>query len=115
MADVNRARFDKRVKNIEKKHRPGKRIVKRVTADGLVVDVAKMDTRGLIPYKTIAMGLLIFVVMKGFLFAQIGPDEYQGRVDALQSGRSVDVAAAFLLDADPATRAIGNFVGRFVR
>ncbi len=110
MADVNKDRFNERLRGIGEKTQPGKRVEQRVTADGLVVDVVKTKKSSLIPYKSILTAIFVFLMMKGFIFAQLGEGEYMARIEGLQKGQAVEVAAAFLLDADPATRMIGKFL-----
>ena len=112
MADVNKERFDQRLRALEQKHHPKQRVEKRISEDGLVVEVAKQDRRRLIPYKSIGLAIVVFVLLKSFLFAELGEPEYLNRIASLQQGQAVEVAAAFLLDADPATRAIGGFLAR---
>ena len=115
MADVNKDRFEARLKSIEAKTQPGKRVETRVTEDGLVVEVPKSDRRTIVPIKGIITLAVVLVALKGFLFAQLGEPEYLDRIDQLQKGSTVEVAAAFLLDADPATRLIANVLGPVFR
>ncbi|EPX80758.1 hypothetical protein thalar_00978 [Litoreibacter arenae DSM 19593] len=101
---MNKDRFAERLNAIQQKSDPNKRVVKRVTKDGLVVDVVKRRRKKLVPVKSLATMALIFVMLKGFVFAQLGEDEYVSRIDTLKKGESPHVLAAFLLDADGATR-----------
>ncbi|MFY0690622.1 MAG: hypothetical protein JXR14_01715 [Paracoccaceae bacterium] len=110
MADINKERFDERVKTISNKTQPGKRIERRVNEDGLVVDVVKTDRRGLIPYKSIILLVILAILTKGVLFARLGEAEYLNRIEALKQGEALEVSAAFLLDADPATRGVAWLV-----
>ncbi len=117
MTDVNKERFDKRLDALKQKSNPAKRVEKRVREDGLVVDVVKTDLRkrGLFPVKTLLVAGFLFVAFKGFVLAEIGETEYLGRLEALKTGGAVEVTTAFLLDVDPATQAIANVVGNFLR
>lgn len=108
MADVNKDRFEARLKTIETKSKPGQRVESRVTEDGLIVEVAKSDRRTIVPFKGILTIAVVLVALKGFLFAQLGEPEYLDRINELSKGSTVEVAAAFLLDADPATRLIAT-------
>ncbi len=108
MADVNKDRFIERLNTIQQKGDPNKRVVRKVTEDGLVVEVVKSRRKKLVPIKSIVTGALIFVILKGFVFAQLGDKEYHSRIETLKKGQSVQVFAAFLLDADPATRAMAR-------
>lgn len=115
VADVNKDRFETRLQQIEQKTNPGKRVQQRVTEDGLVVDVVKSDRRTLLPLKSILMAGVIFILLKSFIFAQLGEPEYLERIDKLSRGSAVEVAAAFLLDADPATKVIGDILKNTLR
>ena len=115
MSDVNKDRFIERLNAIQQKSDPKKRVVHKVNDDGLVVEVVKPRRKKLVPVKSILIGATIFVILKGFVYAQLGGDEYQQRIDSLMKGASVQVFAAFLLDADPATRAVGNGLDKLLR
>ena len=117
MADVNKERFEARVGAIKQKSNPAKRVEKRVREDGLVVDVVKTDIRkrGLFPVKSLLVAAFLFVAFKGFVLAELGEPEYLGRIESLKTGGAIEVTTAFLLDVDPATQAIANVVGGFLR
>lgn len=115
MADVNKDRFEARLQAIEKKTNPGKRVEQRVTEDGLIVDVVKSDRRKLLPIKSLIAAAIIFVTLKGVIFAQLGESEYMNRIETLTGGSAVQVAAAFLLDVDPATRVVGQLLSPILR
>ncbi len=117
MADVNRDRFLERVNALKYKANPNTRVEKRVTDDGLVITVAKSNkqSRSLLPVRGIAISAVLFVAVKGFLFAEIGEAEYLSRLDEMKKGGAIQVSAAFVLDADPATRVIGGFLNRTIR
>ena len=114
MADLNRSKFDKRVKALERKRRPGKRIVRKMQNDGLVVEVAKTKKAALIPYKSLFFAAFIFIFVKGFLFAEIGPAAYETRIETMRNGNTGEIAAAFLLDADPVTRQVARLISYIV-
>lgn len=115
LADVNKDRFIERLNAIQTKTDPKKRVVHKVTSDGLVVEVVKPRRKKLIPVKSIVTAALIFVILKGFVFAQLGESEYVDRIATLKKGHSVQLFAAFLLDADPATRAMARGLDRVFR
>lgn len=117
MADANKERFDERLGALKQKTNPAKRVEKRVREDGLVVDVVKTDMRkrGLFPIKTLLVAAFLFVAFKGFVLAELGESEYLGRIESLKSGGAVEVTTAFLLDVDPATKAIATVVGGLLR
>ena len=117
LADVNKDRFDQRLGALKQKQNPQKRVEKRVREDGLVVDVVKTDMRkrSLLPLRGIAVAAVIFIGFKGFVLAEIGEPEYAQRVESLKKGGAIEVSAAFLLDADPATRTIAEMVSKVLR
>ena len=112
MADANKERFDQRLSGLGKKNDPTQRVEKRVRKDGLVVHVAtsRSKKRGLVPIKGILIAAGLFVLLKSFLFAELGEAEYLERVESLKQGGAVQVSAAFLLDADPVTRSVASFL-----
>ena len=117
MADVNRDRFMERVNALKQKANPNTKVERRVTEDGLVITVAKSNksSRSLLPIRGIAISAALFVAVKGFLYAEIGEAEYLSRLDEMKKGGAVQVSAAFILDADPATRVIGGFLKQTIR
>jgi len=74
------------------------------------VDVVKSDRKRLLPFKGILIAALILVSTKGFILARVGEVEYFQRLSELSQGNAVEVAAAFLLDADPATKMVAGFL-----
>ena len=112
MANANKEKFDQRLAGLGKKNDPTQRVEKRVRKDGLVVHVAtsKSKKRGLIPVKGVLIAAALFVLLKSFLFAELGEAEYLERLESLKQGGAVQVSAAFLLDADPATRSVASFL-----
>ena len=124
MAEQDKDRFMERLQNIEEKAKPGARIERRVADDGLIVDVVKpargraakgkSGRRGLLPYKAILVAACLGVLVKGVIFAQLGEDAYLAQIDTMRNGSAGEIAAAFLLDADPATRLVASFIGKFI-
>lgn len=112
---MNKDRFIERLNAIEQKSDPKKRVVQTVREDGLVVDVVKRRRPKLIPVKSIVTGALIFVILKGYVLAQLGEPEYMDRIETLKRGHAAEVVAAFLLDADPATRVMANGLNSVLR
>ena len=115
MADPNRDRFEERLAGLAEKSSPDKRVEKVVTDDGLIVDVIKPVRRTSFPYRSILMAVLLFICLKGAIFAQLGENEYVARVDGLKTGNSLEVTAAFLLDADAITRMMGQSFSRLIK
>lgn len=115
MEDPNKDQFEERLAALAEKASPNKKVVRKVQEDGLIIDVVEpVRQRQLMPFRSLLLALFLFVAMKGTVYAQLGQAEYLSRVDTLKSGNSLEVTAAFLLDVDPATQAIGDFLGRFL-
>ncbi len=110
MADANRSKFNQRLNVLKKKADPNVRVVRRVQEDGLVVDVAesKVGARSLLPIKGFIIAGVIFLGFKSFLLAELGQEEYLQRIEEMKTGTALEVAAAFLLDIDPATDKIAG-------
>lgn len=115
MVDANKGRFEARLKTLETKTKPGARIHTRVADDGLVVDEVRSERRGLIPVRSVVLAAAFFLALKGFIFAQLGENEYLDRIGALSRGTGIEVAAAFFLDADPATRFFAKLFDRTLK
>ncbi len=114
MADANREQFMQRIGALKMKADPRTKVIKRVTEDGLVVTETKSAAaaRRLLPIKGILVAAGLFVAVKGFLLAELGGPEYQARLDEMKQGGAIQVSAAFLLDADPATRKVADLLAR---
>lgn len=114
LADPNRDQFEKRLAGLAQKSDPKKRVERVVTDDGLIVDVVKPVRRPKFPYRSLLLAVLLFVCLKGAIFAQLGQAEYLERVERLKTGNSLEVTAAFLLDADPITAMMGRAFGKLI-
>jgi hypothetical protein len=116
LTDPNKGRFEERLAALAQKKDPNKRVERRVQADGLIVEVIKPIRRApLIPIRSVFLAIGLFLALKGTVYGQLGPETYLKRLEALKEGGSIEVTVAFLLDVDPATRAIGDLVGRFLK
>ncbi|MEM6409782.1 MAG: hypothetical protein AAF700_15390 [Pseudomonadota bacterium] len=103
---------------LKKKTDPNVRVVRRVQEDGLVVDVAQSKSsasRSLLPIKGLLIAAFIFVTFKSFLLAELGEPEYLQRVEDMKTGTALEVAAAFLLDVDPATEFVAGTLKSVLR
>ncbi|MEP3346953.1 MAG: hypothetical protein ABJN34_09960 [Litoreibacter sp.] len=108
MADINKDRFSERLNAIQKKNDPKKKVVRKVNSDGLVVEVTKTRRKNLIPFKSLITIILILVLLKGFVYTQLGGEEYNRRIETLKQGQSIEVVAAFLLRADASTETVAR-------
>lgn len=115
LADINKGSFDKRLKNIQQKTLPNRRVERRVGKDGLVVEVVKKKRKALVPYRAILTAALMTVGVKGYLLAELGPDQYVGQIERMRGGHAGEIMAAFLLDADPATEFVAGVLEPIIR
>ena len=102
--------FDRRMRRISRRHTQLSRgFVTSINEDGLVVAKPKRPMRrgalrGLI--------LIAFVMMgfKAFLYAQLGPQAYAARVDALAEGSAFERGGAWVMTADPVTVTLARYI-----
>ncbi len=103
MADLKQYQFAQRLRRIDAKHRKLARgRVASVSDDGLIVArpqrcIPRPPLRGLF------LGLLAFLLFKGFIFAWLGEDAYGERVALLEQGTQVERFGARVMKADPVT------------
>jgi hypothetical protein len=114
LADPNKDKFEERLAGLAQKTDPKKRVEKVVTDGGLIVDVVKPVRRPIFPLRSFLIAILLFICLKAAIFAQLGEREYLVRVEGLQTGNSLEVTAAFLLDADPITEMMGRAFSRLI-
>lgn len=107
--------FDRRMSRISRRHsKLSHGYVTKVMDDGMVV--AKPRRRSKMgAARAVAILLLVLVVFKGVLHAQLGGAEYQQRIEALASGSAVEKAGAIVMAADPGTVWISGKVSSLVR
>lgn len=107
--------FENRVRRLGRRH-------SRMYDNGIV---RKMDKTGLIsayprrrlprfPLRGIAILFLAALLYKAFLLASLGTTVYQNRVDLLASGSFIEQGGAWVMQADPATRAVADFIRPFL-
>ncbi|MDA8585642.1 hypothetical protein N9L47_05135 [Rhodobacteraceae bacterium] len=107
--------FDRRMSRISRRHTKLSRgYVTKVMDDGMMVAKPRRKTR-MGTARALAILLLVMVLFKGVLHAQLGAAEYQQRIAALASGTAVEKAGAFVMTADPGTVWISGKVSSLVR
>ena len=107
--------FDRRMRRISRRHsKLSHGYVTAVNSDGLVV--AKPQRRSLRgTLRGLAVVVLVMLVFKGFLHAQLGAAAYQERVDALHAGSIFEQAGAWIMTADPLTQYLSVKISSLVR
>lgn len=107
--------FDRRMRRINRRHsKLSQGYVTAVNSDGLVV--AKPQRRGnRAMLRGLALIVIVMILFKGFLHAQLGPQAYQERVNALAAGTAIEQAGALVMVGDPLTVWISSKVVSLVR
>lgn len=107
--------FDRRLKRVNRRHSRMREngVVARLGRDGLITAHPRRRLPSF-PLRGFAILFLAALLYKGFLFAYLGPQTYEGRVGALAEGSVIEQAGAWLLQADPATQAIAGVIRPFM-
>lgn len=115
MSNTQTQHFDKRLRRIHRHHRKlSHGYVTSVNHDGLII--ARPRRHGpRFPWKGLMVTVALFLLFKGFLFANLGAATFGERVEKLNSGTIVEKAGAFAMQADPATLWIAEQIGPFLR
>ncbi len=109
MADANYAKFSKRMRGIEKRHRKMSRgYVELVERDGLLVPKTRHRAHRSFPLRGVAMLLGLFLIFKAFLMVQLGSSTYDDRLQKLADGSMAEQVGAWVMTADPITQWIST-------
>jgi len=115
MADAYQARFEKRIRRINKRHRKLARgYVAEVNGDGLIV-VRPQRRTARFPWKGVALMFVALFAFKGILHAQLGAATFDERVGKLGNGTVVEKAGAWVMQADPVTLWVSSQVTPLVK
>ncbi|WP_435702594.1 hypothetical protein [Yoonia sp.] len=77
-------------------------VVRTVQSDGLIVARPRLY-KPRFPLKGLIVVLALGFLLKGFLLAYLGADNYAERVATLQSGSAIEQTGAWVMQADPVT------------
>ncbi|MBS9715869.1 hypothetical protein ACFFUT_02095 [Pseudohalocynthiibacter aestuariivivens] len=114
MADLHLNSFEERNRRIVRRHKKmANGYVTSINQDGLIVAHPRRRAPNL-PWKGFALTVVLFLLFKGFLYANLGPITYGERVDKLNQGTIVEQAGAFLMQADSVTIWFANEISRLV-
>ena len=112
MADANIARFNKRLQDIETRHkRRASGFVRLEERNGILMPVERVRVRRGLPVRGIVLALLAFLVFKGFLLAHLGALTYVDRVARLEAGNVVEQMGAWAMRPDPVTLWVADQLG----
>ena len=107
--------FERRMRRINRRHsKLSHGFVTQVTDDGLVIAKPKRP-RGFAVLRGIYLIVLVTLIFKGFLHANLGAEAYQERVDRLMAGNTIEQVGAIALSADPITIGISGALTSLVR
>ena len=84
--------------------------------DGLIIVKPRRQKRIMdFPLRGVFLLLLGFVFFKGFMLASVGPDTYSERVAILNNGTFVEQGGAWVMQVDPISQIIANYMGPILR
>jgi hypothetical protein len=111
MADAQVRDFEKRVRQIDRRHHKLARgYVHLVERDGLLVpETGSYKSRGF-PLRAILLALIGFVLFKGIIVSQVGVSSYSARLESLAEGGVIEQAGAWLMQIDPFTLGVAEFI-----
>ena len=115
MVDRNLQNFYTRLSRIEEIHSEGGAFEAVGTLGRSHYAAIKQPRRRVIWLRPLAFILLGFLLMKGVLHAELGPDIYAERLALLQSGTPIESAGAWVLHADALTLQISAQLRPYLR
>ena len=108
--------FNNRLRLLGRKHsKMANGYTTQMRNDGLIVVKPRRAARRGFPLKGLVMMGLAFFAFKALILASVGPDGYAERIAKLQDGTFVERGGAWIMQADPATRVLAEFVGPVMR
>lgn len=109
MASVH-APFEKRVRKIVRTHeRMSNGVTHTMRKDGLIVAKPRIYNPRF-PLKGMLLLILTAFIFKGYIYASLGPADYDVRVAALGEGTLIEQAGAWVMYPDVATVQVGTFM-----
>lgn len=115
MAEAQSEIFDKRLRRITRRHRKlSHGYVTSVNHDGLIIArPRRIGPR--FPWKGLMVTVALFLLFKGFLYANLGEITYSERVAKLQEGTLAEQIGAYAMQADPATVFLAGQIAPLLR
>lgn len=103
--------FDERLRRLTRKHRrmAENGVARRMGPDGLIIEYPRRRLPRF-PWRAVAILVATGFLFKAWMFATLGAAEYDARLAQFDGGGAADRAAAWLLQADPATVAAGAWL-----
>lgn len=108
--------FDQRVRKLGRKHRALERgYSTKVRPDGLIVMQPRRAPSRMSVIKPLLLLAAAMIVFKAFLLASIGPATYDERLTKLQAGTMPEQAGAWVMQVDPASSYLADWIGPILR
>lgn len=103
--------FSSRVRRVTRQHSKmnNNGVVRKVGKDGLISAYPRRRLPSF-PWRGLIILMMAAFFFKAIMFASLGAATYGDRVDGLAQGTVVEQIGAWLLQADPATVAVGEFI-----
>ncbi len=105
------ARLRRVVRNHDRMKHKG--VVHRVGRDGLIRTRPRLFRRSFPLRGAIVVGILFFL-FKAIMFAQMGAGNYALKLEELRNGSQVEQIGALLMQEDPVTIAVADFIKPYV-
>lgn len=107
---LSHAPFEKRLRKIVRTHeRMSHGVTHTMRKDGLIVAKPRIYNPRF-PLKGMVLLIVAAFLFKGYIYASLGPADYNSRVGALGEGTLIEQAGAWIMHADIATVYIGTFM-----
>lgn len=109
------ASLNKRLDRVVRRHERMKRngVVHTVGPDGLIRSRPRL-IRPRFPLRGAAVVVGLLIAFKALLVAQLGSLVYDARVAELRTGSLIEQAGGFVLQQDPVTVALSDYLNRYV-
>ena len=106
------AQFEKRLDNLERKHRElAKGYVAKINPDGLIT-VQPKEKKTAMRLRLLLAIIVAFVLFKSVTLAIVGPLTYADRIAALAQGTTFEQACAWVMQADPISQFLSEYLIR---
>lgn len=107
--------FDNRLYRIGRnRDRMAQGYTSHIGRDGLIVFSPRRRREGF-PIKGLGMLVIGFFCFKGLILAHLGDAVYAARVDTLAAGSPVEQAGAFMMQAEPVSLGIAQYIRPFIK
>lgn len=106
MRNSAQSSFERRLARIDQIHAAGGAFEATGALGRAYFDSHRPKERRAFPWRGVALVFLGMLLFKGAILAQIGPETYAHRVDALAAGNTAERIGAWVLQADAPTRFI---------